>query len=805
MSLITRISLRNMKIRKGRTICVFLSIFISMVFITSAFLLYSSMNASYSSYLREGRSWKGDAGIYVYSEDDADTIIKSSMVRQSCEGYHLGEIITDGDYVQTEIACYSDDMSDWMNCAPTEGSMPEKADEIVVSTDFLESRGIDPEDAINKKIDIEYNISDQKVSDSFTIAGYYQSETSAKDMILVSEDYYTECVEKYKALGIKDTDFPILVEVIFTQNSDFEKLTQKLISQTSIPVDDAEYIVNSEVTGAFGTGMTIFVTVITAFIMIIGVLLILNTYSMTMNNDIILYRQLYALGVSKKELVRFVYIQIQLLTVIALLSGWICGILITRMSVIPVLHHLISLDLQIDITPFLFIFTLIFAEIITFLCVFIVYRQIRKYTGINSRVRSVRYKKKYGMMFKNLCRRMAARRIGANKGSFIFITFMLLTGVLICNGISSYISGFDATKYISESLPVDYAVHSSTFNLDIRKRQGFKKDQLSGVNDLQGVIESGGASAAEINAILDPEAEKRFKQLGMQSPDASGIMHTNLYGLDSMFLKHMKVLKGSIDTEKFASGNYCIINSLGLEDTGESCWNPGDQIQVTGDSGISGEYTVMAIVSFPDDLSYQSKWEASSDIYIDENAWQKITGKDDYYLYAYNVKDGYKKIWDQTLKEITENDDSLVYDSAETRLEENQDYFDELRALSVLIIIITMIVILGGFLNIIVNEMNNLRTESINLQRIGVSRKNLLLTFGAEVCSYMFIGVLLGAALTPVVCRLFINGLIAESYVTYRDTWMIDILYLIFGAVVSIVCCIVYRNNFLRREGYLHG
>ena len=236
MSLISRISLRNMKVRKGRTICVALSIFISMVFMTAAFLIYSSMSASYSNYLREGRSWKGDAGIYVYSEADAKAIKKSSMVRKSCEGYHLGEILTDGDYVQTEIAYYSDEMSDWMHCTPTKGRMPEKADEIVVSTDFLESRGIDPDKAINKTTDIEYNISDEKVNGSFKIAGYYKSETSAKDMILVSGDYYAECVEKYKTLGVKDTEFPILVEVIFSQNSDFEKLTKELIAQTSISV-----------------------------------------------------------------------------------------------------------------------------------------------------------------------------------------------------------------------------------------------------------------------------------------------------------------------------------------------------------------------------------------------------------------------------------------------------------------------------------------------------------------------------------------------------------------------------------------
>lgn len=802
MSFISKISIRNMRSRKGRTICVFLSIFMSMLFLTIAFLLYSSFRTSYSDYLRDGRSWDGDAGIYVYSEDDVKAIEKSDLVKQANVGYHLGAILIDEDYVQTEVVYYTEGMCEWMHCAPTVGRMPEKENEIVVSSDLLEAKGLSIDDFQGKNIGIDYTIAGQTVHGDFTVVGYYDSADAVKDLILVSEKYYAGCMDKYQTDAGR-ADFPILVEVQYAADHDFEALTQELIGQTSLSPDDAEYMVNAEVNGTLGAGIKAAAVLIAGVILLVGILLTLNTYNVSLNNDIPLYRQLYTLGVNKKEMLYYTYIQIQILAVAALLAGWVCGILITDTIIAPMISHMVTIRVSTQITPALFIVTAVSAELMTVLCVLMVYRKIRRYIGINAPSRSLHYQKNNGLRIRNLIWRMTYRRIGANKGSFVFITLMLLVGVLLCNGISSYISGFNAEKYISTSMLVDYAVHSSTFTSVEEKRKGFDKTQISGVDGLSGLEDSGGASAAEINVPLDDTARKRYEQLGVTSDNEQGNMHTYLYGLDEIFLKEMKALQGKIDAEKFESGDYCVIDSLGLEDTGTSCWNVGDTIYLRNASGKEKEYTVMAVVSFPYDLSYKSKWEGSSDIFVNESEWKDITGKSDYYLYAFNVDDKHKGIWDDTLGQMVKADDTLVYESAKTKLDENQNYFYQLRMLMVVMTAVSMIIILGGLLNIIFSEMNSLKKESVNLQRIGVTRKELLTTFCIETGSYMFIGILLGTLLSPVIVRMVIDGVIAEDYVSYKGVGLIDVLYLIFGSVVVIFSGIIYHSNFLKQR-YIH-
>lgn len=802
MSFISKISIRNMRSRKGRTICVFLSIFMSMLLFTISFLLYSSFRASYSDYLREGRSWDGDAGIYVYSEDDAKAIEESDLVKQTNVGYHIGAILIDEDYVQTEVVYYTEGMCKWMHCVPTSGRMPEKENEIVVSSDFLEARGLSAGDYQGKSISVDYTIAGENVHGDFTVVGFYDSADAVKDLILVSEKYYAGCMDKYLT-GADRTDFPILVEVQYAMDHDFEALTQKLIGQTSLSPDNAEYMVNSEVEETSGTGIKAAALMIAAVILLLGILLTLNTYNVSLNNDIPLYRQLYTLGVNKKELIYYTYIQIQILAVIALLAGWICGILITDTLLVPMISHMVTIRVSTQITPALFVVTAVSDELMTVLCVLMVYRKTRRYIGINAPSKALHYKKKSGLKIRNLIWRMTYRRIGANKGSFVFVTLMLLVGVLLCNGISSYISGFNAEKYISGSMLVDYAVHSATFTSVEEKRKGFEKTQISGVEGLSGLEDSGGASAAEINVPLDDAAQQKYEQLGETSDNEQGNMHTYLYGLDDIFLKKMEVLQGKIDADKFESGDYCVIDSLGLEDTGTSCWNVGDTISLNNVSGKEKEYTVMAIVSFPYDLSYQSKWEGSSDIFVSEPEWEDIIGKSDYYLYAFNVDDEYKGIWDDTLGQLVKADDSLVYESAKTKLDENQNYFYQLRMLMIVMTAVSMIVILGGLLNIIFSEMNSLKKESINLQRIGVTRKELMTTFCTETGAYMFIGIVLGVLISPVIVRMVIDGVIAEDYVSYKSTGLIDALYLIFGTVVVIVTGIIYHSNFLKRR-YIH-
>jgi len=681
-----------------------------------------------------------------------------------------------------------------------EGRMPESENEVLVSEDFLEKRGFEYHDGIN--IGIEYTIAGEAVWDEFTIVGYYESKTSVKDLILVSESYYAGKKNDYIQKGANETEFPILVEVLFTKNHSIAAMTEKLINETSLDADTAEYIVNTEPNNIFGLGMNIAAVVVFLLIAFIGCLLIINTYEVSLNNDIVFYRLIKILGVNRKELLKIIYIQMQMIYIFAVILAVICGIVVSKIVFLPLIDQTVSLELPADITPGVIIIPIILSFILMVFCTFRIYHQIQKHTGIYQSKRKQRYRKKNGLRCSNLLYRMTLRRMGAHKKGFVLITAMLFLGVLLCNGIYSYVRGFDIEKYIDETMIADYVVHSSSFSEnDSRKRQGFEAGQLAGIFELDGGYEHGGASVESRNIVLDASAASKFEEMNIpSSSDEKGNMYTNLYGVDSLIVRYMDVLDGDIDIDKFMEGNYVILDSLGLEDTGKSCWDVGDTVRLQNDNGETKEYQVMAIVILPYDLSCQGKWEASSNIFLPESEWQDFTGKSDYYMYMFNVNEANRESWDKKFEEITGQGEELVYASAKTKAEKNKDYFRELQLLILFLMCVILLIVLGGFFNIIINEMTSLKNEVINLQRIGVARNKLMMQFVMEESAYILAEIVSGALLSPFIVYWMICFVIAENYVVYVNGFLINGVYLIVGILVVIITSIIYRNNILVRK-----
>ena len=128
MPIISLLSIRNMKRQKTRTICLFIAIVISTFLISVVSVLSESLQQSYGDYIKSNRLWQGDVAIKVYSDKEVSSISDSELVKDvGCE-YHLGYVIADGDAV-ANVAYYSSDMYEKMNCEPMEGEVPtEKKD-----------------------------------------------------------------------------------------------------------------------------------------------------------------------------------------------------------------------------------------------------------------------------------------------------------------------------------------------------------------------------------------------------------------------------------------------------------------------------------------------------------------------------------------------------------------------------------------------------------------------------------------------------------------------------------------------------
>ncbi|MDD6169643.1 MAG: FtsX-like permease family protein [Lachnospiraceae bacterium] len=792
-AIVNQIAYRNIVNKKGKSICIavaiFLTAFLSMVAVCS----YSYIEESVQRLMESERTWGGDAGVYIYSEDTSEAISKDHAVDQSCKGYHLGVIEDDQGYIQTEVVYYSDLIATWMNCYPNKGRMPQGRNEVVVSDEFLNKYG----ETIsgNDRIKIEYTINGYSKKDEFLVVGVYEKTRGVKDMVLVSKGYYSAVSEKAISAGADQQDFPILIEMTFKNKADIETNLYALMERVGIDPDAGEFIVNSDIDVETLGHLKIAWAVIMFFVFLLGYFFVSNVYSVSLNEEEKFYRRLQLVGTGRRDLRRIIYKQINLLYIPGAVLGVLAGYFFSDNILPKVLSSFFSFDVsslentKLIILPFL----------ITYIAVLSgrgkVFKMIRSMTKLNGKASIKPYKRGAESKLKNLLLIMVMRRLCRSKKFVVITVITLFASILGGNLVLSYVNGFDVKEYIASSLYNDFTIHSSLFSESYNDTDRvFEGDMLDELNEADGIVEKEGATVFSTNIKLHDEIQKKYEQSGVLSSNEEGNMYTNVYGLGENFLGQMKVLSGEIDKEKFLTGNYAIINSLGLEENGKSCWDIGDFIEISGTNGETRTYTVMAIAELPYELTYQSKWEGSSDVFLDIGEWKELTGRNDYYIYTYNIEDSEKEDFEKKCKNVVTENSNLTYESAKTIYEENNSYFKELKLMTVLLLVFVLVSTIINFFNVVFNEMIGLKREVANMQSMGIPVNKIRGMFVIEGFAFLMTGIVLGAALSPIICRLFIENIINEIYVSYSYSIIVVLMYLLLGLLAVSMTAIFFKK-----------
>lgn len=793
--LIRQIAFRNIKKNKGRFFCLVIAVFITIFFFVAIIWSGTILKASLTESQRITRSWDADAGFYIYDESIIHEIKKLSYVNEVCNSYILGHIFSAGNTVESEVAYCEDEFAKWMHFYPAEGRMPENGTEIVVSDSFLEKMGVGAR--LNQEITISYTIGEKNIVDTFDVVGIYKRSDSIREAIMVSEDYYKTKKEEYISQGYNA--FPIISEVKYSSANKIEDQSQKLMQDLSFDSDYSEYVVNEYTESGYEKNINYVMILFFLLVIFLAYSFIHSTLSVSKRKDEMFFDKLSRLGIRRKELWDIFFIQISISYVIGILIGLPFGILISKYFVKSIFSRIAQVS--VNSHPPLYLY--IVATVVTYLvCLYTLWRffgEIVKKKENKSLYD--RYRKRHGKMIKNLLHRAMFRRIGANKRKLILVSSMIFVGTMIGNIFFSYLNGFDIEKYISSNLYYDYTIHSSTFTQSIENRVPIASEDIQELVEKEGIESSGGGAVTTMRIKLSDKASERYMEsevLGEQSDGiVEGFMKTYVYGLDKNLMEQAVVLDGNLDLEEFYSGNYIVVDSLGLDDTGSSCFHVGDEIKLTTAKGTVKAYKVMAIISLPYELSYKSKWGASSNLYLSMPEWGNVVGEEGYYIYTFNVEDAQKDSWDSTIENITSSKGNIVYESAKKIADDNKQLFVQLRMAVILLIIIIMFSSLVSFLNLILNETINLREETLNLQRIGVRKGSLVLCFWEENCIYVFSGIVLGLLISPFMTKAIILLLVAEEYVAYTYDITVSLIYVAIGIVLVGIISNYYKNNII--------
>ena len=137
MNIFQKVTLKNLKENKTRTLVTIIGIILSAAMFTAVTVSISSLRhflISYTIY-REG-SWQGAA--YELSKDEADTLTSDEEISDSVSMQRLGyALLTDCENEEKPYLCVygiKENFTDLMPVHLTEGRMPENSSEILLPT-----------------------------------------------------------------------------------------------------------------------------------------------------------------------------------------------------------------------------------------------------------------------------------------------------------------------------------------------------------------------------------------------------------------------------------------------------------------------------------------------------------------------------------------------------------------------------------------------------------------------------------------------------------------------------------------------
>ena len=195
LSLLTK---RFMKMNRARNIIAVIAIALTSLLFTSLFVGSVSMILSRRATEIKQFMDSAHANAQNLSEEDAQSlqqiIGQSEDVERYGSGIFLGTGMDERLGFSVEVRYGDENMAESFNCLPTTGRLPEKENEVALSSMILEALGVTPE--IGEEVTLTWEVNPtlkQYKTDTFKVCGFWQGDKAVLgQMVWVSKAYAEE-------------------------------------------------------------------------------------------------------------------------------------------------------------------------------------------------------------------------------------------------------------------------------------------------------------------------------------------------------------------------------------------------------------------------------------------------------------------------------------------------------------------------------------------------------------------------------------------------------------------------------------
>lgn len=804
---IRHLSFKTMLASKRRNVVAVIAIALTTLLFSSLFTVVLSINTSYQNY--QARQLGGYAhGCFKEVSDEKIEIISAHKKIKEVGARTVVGIANEIPFNKeaAEISYMDENCSKWSYALPTEGRMPEKADEVSMDRKALELLGA--EGRIGEKITLSFELygeysGGQVITDTFTLCGVFDyDDLLPVHYINISNDYKEKLREIAVESGIGDcrTDLNVML-------SNSLNIENKLVGIcVELGLEDTRIGVSWAYTGSNLSLDASSIVAGAAFLILVifsGYLVIYNIFQISVVGDIRFYGLLKTIGVTPKQLKKIIRNQALMLCAPGIPLGFLAGYGVGAV-LLPLVMKNTAFGMsasKLSTSPLIFLGAALFSMG----TVLISCRKPGKVAAKISPVEASKYtdsvKKttKKGRSVNSI--RMAFSNLGRNRKKTAVVIISLSLSLVLLNILFAFVNGFDEEKYLESRKSCDFIVSSNEYFRNDRATSYFSEDLPEKIREntnpdvfgctytTNGPVsawmeESVWLSDAQQFGYADPqtELELRDRRNGLVKQFAA------IEGFDAALVDKLTLVEGSLEPLKETGGKYVAIEVPGEDEgsffnkedypqigekisveyaeyyvtidtrTGEYAdeTTPNEYVKVTTENSSEAEYTVCAYVSIPYEIGFRSyrlgySLVINKDTFMGDSMSEVIP-----MLVAFDTD----KLEDEAqaeayLSKLTSGDTNpLMYESKETQRAEFKEFKDMFITVGGVLCAIIALVGILNFFNAIMTEIMSRAKELAVLQAIGMTGKQLKQMIITEGLMYA-----LGSAVFALALSLALNPL----------------------------------------------
>ncbi len=833
-AVIRRLSRRCMRKNRMRNVFALIAIALSGILFTAAFsLVGGAMQMAQENTMREvGGTFH--AGIKAATMEQYEKTAADPLVKKSSFTIFIG--IADNILDRQAEIRYTPEESTLPDLFITleEGHLPREEREILVDTFTLEELGLPC--ALGEKVPLTFSFMGETVEEEFTLSGWYEGDHVAHaSELFVSESYWLklkgsltdEDFVKWGETHPEDEGTGLTAGNFFFDNaSGLEEKIRTVIQNAGYePGTELSYGVNWAYMSSRMESVDPFTFLILAsavlVILLTGYLIIYNIFQISVISDIRFYGLLKTIGTTKGQircLVRRQAVRLSLIGIpVGLLIGYGVGKLALPFALSISDYQGMEIALRFD--PWI----LVWGGGFTAFTVFLSSRKPGKIAGNVSPIEALRYteadgkrkkgrgrkKKKHAARFSAVS--MAWASLGRNRRTTAVVIAAISFSIILLAVIMTAVGSFQIDQFMEQRIAGDFLIgNRNVTSTSHRSGDIDMEPEYLALADRQAGIQSRTEMWVRFQSFLqiNDQAAEQLRKLDEEgklnrSPYAVDVLEERLagersfngffYGYGDALLSNLKVLEGTLDVERFQTGNYVLLGQFlgdGHLPSGDHVYHPGDRVtveyytedstfrEVRDESGATvdmiyenlgeKEYEVMAVVEIPDSMNLRRYSANSCDVVLPLAELEPEDANVHRFAVSYQVEEEAQEAFEAAVKAYTDEHTTMGYTTKESLRREFANMVTVIATIGISLAAVIALIGILNFVNAMITGILSRRREFAMLQSIGMTSTQLVKTLICEGISYIalsgVIGFLAGSLLSFLVLRALNNVLLFFEY-----------------------------------------